>query len=475
MARRPGFSGTKKCGHRPRPLQRRIGVGLVAGLALGLVLGALSWQGRAARAQGTPAQLPLQPFGLIAVSDYNYGPQLTSGVYTNPSVSGVGLRVNWSDLEPSPNTFAWATITDPVFAQAQANNKFVVLIVVPGFETPAWALQNPATQVQDVATSTFARQYGPKVGQVGALPVPWDETYLSRWYALLQAVADRYGSNPAFLMVAADGPTSVSEEMSLPRSASDPAVPNGGSDLSQWEALGYTPNKYLNAWQEVIQEYAQIFPGQYVSLSLADGLPIGSTSTDDTSELLATPKAVVADALPLDPKPVLQENALTNAGTATSSAAYKLVQSNSGSMVTGFEIGDLGRVGTPSATALQSALQNGLDASVDFLEVYAFDAASADPAIQGVLQQTASQLPMPQYAPASLAQTVAPGRQLNRIRHANRGGADLRNPAQVLVIVSVLPTEAVVATTRPGPAPASACCRRQSASSHSTSSSPRRT
>jgi hypothetical protein len=70
--------------------------------------------------------------------------------------------------------------------------------------------------------------------------------------------------------------------------------------------------------------------------------------------------------------------------------------------VTGFEGGDLAKVTTPpstSPTALKIALQNGLAAGVDFLEVYAFDAASTNPDIQTVLQETASQLPSP-YAPA---------------------------------------------------------------------------
>jgi hypothetical protein len=35
--------------------------------------------------------------------------------------------------------------------------------------------------------------------------------------------------------------------------------------------LGYTPRKYLAAWQKVLPVYAADFPNQYVSLSMGFG------------------------------------------------------------------------------------------------------------------------------------------------------------------------------------------------------------
>ena len=124
-----------------------------------------------------------------------------------------------------------------MFVRAAASHKFVVLILVPGFGTPAWALQG-------VDTAAFARQYGPGSGQLGDLPLPWDRTYLSRWFAFLHEVATRYGNNPQFRMISAAGPTSVSVEMSLP---------NRGSDIKRWTGLVYTPNRYEYAWKTVFE------------------------------------------------------------------------------------------------------------------------------------------------------------------------------------------------------------------------------
>jgi hypothetical protein len=88
--------------------------------------------------------------------------------------------------------------------------------------------------------------------------MPWDQLYLSRWFAFLSLVSARYGNAPAFRVIAADGPTSVSEEGTLP---------NSRGDLKKLQALGYTSSKLIGAWQKVLRVYSDDFPKQYVSLA----------------------------------------------------------------------------------------------------------------------------------------------------------------------------------------------------------------
>ena len=95
--------------------------------------------------------------------------------------------------------------------------------------------------------------------------MPWDRVYLNRWLAFLKLLSERYGKSPAFRLVAADGPTSVSEEMTLP---------NSPQDLKKWQNDSYTPSKYIGAWQKVFQVYAADFPNLYVSLAVGNGLNI---------------------------------------------------------------------------------------------------------------------------------------------------------------------------------------------------------
>ena len=186
--------------------------------------------------------------------------------------------------------------------------------MIPGFGTPSWALQG-------VQAGTFAVGYGPGSGTPLPLPAPWDHTYLSRWFTFLKAIANRYASRPSFRKIAAAGPTSVSAEMSLPDSA---------GDLAQWERLGYTSEKYIDAWKQTFRAYATTFPHQYFSLALHAGLPIPKI----------TQRAYVRDqvlnlGLDYPGQFALQEDGL-NALRGESTFGYRAVLQHSGQLVTGF-------------------------------------------------------------------------------------------------------------------------------------------
>jgi hypothetical protein len=123
----------------------------------------------------------------------------------NPCISGVALQIHWSDIEPVQGKPDWSKL-DELFAAAESSRKWVHLEIFPGFFAPAWALQG-------VKTEKFTIQYGPGKGTVLSLPMPWNSAYLDRWIAFLKLLSARYGKSPAFRLIAAAGPTSVSVEM----------------------------------------------------------------------------------------------------------------------------------------------------------------------------------------------------------------------------------------------------------------------
>ena len=172
-------------------------------------------------------------------------------------MSGVAVQINWRDIEPVQGKPDWSKL-DALFAAAISSKKWVQLDIFPGFFSPEWALEGAKTDL-------FIIPYGPDHGTVAKLPMPWDRVYLDRWFAFVKQLSERYGRSPAFRMIAAAGPTSVSEEMTLP-SNSPPAV-------KKWLSDGYTPAKYLGAWEKTFHVYADSFPNQCVSLA-APGLPI---------------------------------------------------------------------------------------------------------------------------------------------------------------------------------------------------------
>lgn len=236
------------------------------------------------------------------------------------------------------------------------------------------------------------------------LPEPWDQTYLNLWYDFLKAVSQRYASNLRFLMIAASGPTSVSEEMSLPGAQGSSQVCPTQPALQAWIHSGYTPAKYQGAWSEVFGRYAALFPNQYVSLALYRGLPIGlqnGAPVVDDAEAQQAPQGIIAAGVRVLPgKFVVEANGLT--ADSPKNNTYQLVKANSGKTVTGFEFAtaatlhpDVEGAANNPARALCLAMSAGVAAGVDFIEVYQEDPSSEDPAVQNVLQAAAKALLVP--------------------------------------------------------------------------------
>ncbi len=156
------------------------------------------------RSTSTPAPATMPAAGLkvtrgvFIVTGHNVAIQ--AATYTNPAVDGIAIRTFWSEVQPAPEQFNWSFIDSQVQA-ASASGKQVILIVLPGVFTPAWALQG-------AQSAQFVVDYGFVQGKTMTLPLPWDTTYLNRWFAFVRVLGQRYDSNPAVVNVPATGPTS---------------------------------------------------------------------------------------------------------------------------------------------------------------------------------------------------------------------------------------------------------------------------
>jgi len=299
----------------------------------------------------------------------------TLNAYTNPNTSGVTFGTQWAAVEPEEGKFDFSKI-DTVFTNAEKNGKWVDLILIPGFATPGWAMQG-------VQSGTFAIQYGARVGTVLPLPVPWDQTYLSRWFTFLKVIADRYAGRTSFRMIAAAGPTSVSPEMSLPDS------PN---DVVQWEKLGYTPQKYINAWKQTFSVYSSTFPHQYFSLALHPALPV-----PDPRQKAYVREQITSLGLQYPSQFALESDGLNS---SRSNETLGLVKDHSGQVATGFMMSTaatlrsqrMGAEGNPPL-ALRKSIDKGMEPNsagqhVNYLEIYEPDVLADE--MQPVLRYAAS-------------------------------------------------------------------------------------
>jgi hypothetical protein len=327
------------------------------------------------------------PNGLVVLlpsGEKNYR-SMKLQLLSNPFMSGVAVQVNWSDIEASEGKPDWSQL-DALFAAAAAGNKWVHLIMFPGFFSPPWALAG-------VQTDLFEIQYGPGKGTSARLPMPWDRVYLGRWFAFMKLLSARYGGLPAFRMIAAAGPTSVSVEMTLPNS---PAA------HGQWMADGYAPARYLSAWDDTFHFYAETFRNQCISLS-APGLPIlGAGPKGRAAHLRAKQEVIERAARAIGNRLAIQSSDL-HAGQAAVEAPdnTEFINSYSGRIITGFEMRSgsqdaiaskvMGAEGDPPL-ALRRSIDKGMARNsggrhVNYLEIYAADVEP--PAMQPVLQYAA--------------------------------------------------------------------------------------
>jgi hypothetical protein len=334
----------------------------------------------------SPSSLGDAPNGLLAVKGIAHPEGLDPRTVNNPFIRGFAIQIAWRDLEPEQGKPDWSRLEE-LFAAAEGAKKWVRLVIYAGFWTPGWALEG-------VRWEQFARQYGPGRGTVEKLPMPWDGVYLARWIAFLREVHAKFGTSPAFRMIAAAGPTSVSAEMTLPRRP---------QDLAAWKRNSYTPQRYTEAWRRVLQAYAAEFPDQYVSLSVGDGIPINDDGRSDPSEPTRTRQAVVEQAFGILGHRFVLMNDDLHAGPEQHEAT-EFVRNASGRMITGLEMRCPATVGTCSAAmgadgdppnALRKSMTLGSQPGstgrhVDFFEIYEPDVLGDE--MQPVLREGSSLL-----------------------------------------------------------------------------------
>ncbi|MGO9994021.1 MAG: hypothetical protein ACLPTF_16100 [Steroidobacteraceae bacterium] len=317
------------------------------------------------------------------------------------------IRIDWLDMyEPQAFSNIDWSMTDTVFAEAVANDKFVVLSFVPGFGSPGWVLEDPSVTTDMFCIPYGFVPYGNKAGELSALPMPWDMYYESQWISFLQQVSSRYAGKMQFEMIAAAGPTSISEEMSLPGAESKPGKCTKkqiDADRNKWKADGYTPEKYADAWGNIFNNYAALFPGQFVSLALFDGLPIKHSKAVPYPKTDTPAMVLLAGADTPSLNFAVEGNGLTP--KSTSSLAYNMVRTMVGTRIaTGFELATSAymnptKQGDPSnwVNALCLSLHAGLDLGVDYLEIYEKDVEESwgDATASAVLASAANQLTVP--------------------------------------------------------------------------------
>lgn len=335
------------------------------------------------------ATLGEPPGGLVAVRGVVMPGPLDPRTVNHPLVSGLAKQFLWRDLEPVRGKPDWSQL-DSLFGAAEGAKKWVRLLIYPGMNSPPWALEG-------ARVGQFAREYGPGTGTIETQPMPWDPVYLNNWFEFLKQVADRYGHSPAFRMIAAAGPTSMTTESTLPRTP---------ADLPKWMAAGYTPQRYIEAWRQTFRTYAMLFPHQYVSWAIGGGVGINDKGRKDLSQIPRTRQALIDLGIQVLGRQFVLEDDDLHAGGQRQEIT-DMVLAHTGRVVTGLEMicrvsggtcaKAMGAAGDPPLAftrTLDRAFQPTASGKhINFLEIYEGDYLA--PQMQGVLRDAAARISRP--------------------------------------------------------------------------------
>ncbi len=290
-------------------------------------------------------------------------------VLTNPSVSGVAVRASWNLTETASGTYNWSYL-DRVIAQVTAAGKQFSLAISAGVKTPAWvyaAGSQAFTFVQNGITQT--------------IPVPWDPVFLGAWEQFVQALGARYGSNPLLTNVKITGINTTTDETMLPKTP---------TDVSNWQALGYTRLEVENAWQAIADTFATAFPIKgLVLLTVPSGFPAIDNNGNIISSMLKAGDSVLPGDLisggisRYGAQFIVQNNGLSDTWISPQVTAV------AGQVNTGYQMlwnvsNDPtyrmtgGQTPYDPATVLQVAVNKALAAGAHYLEIYQIDILNAN-------------------------------------------------------------------------------------------------
>ena len=177
------------------------------------------------------------PGGIVRLFSTDVARPENSPSWTNPSLDGMRIRPDWSDIQPSnSSTFQWSTV-DTILNLGAQYGKSIGMSVAAGVVTPQWVYNAGATK------------YHLRDGTGLSMPIPWDAEFQTRWFAFVRAMGQRYDGNPALGYIVISGLGQYIET----------GLAQTSADIAALTALGGPP-AWIASAQQIIAVYAEAFP-----------------------------------------------------------------------------------------------------------------------------------------------------------------------------------------------------------------------
>lgn len=325
------------------------------------------------------APLPVQiPKGIVAYRT-PFEP-IPEEILQKPFVKGVALRAVFKKIEPQEGSFEWNKLQREIDRSREAG-KWIVLHVMDGSkELPEWLLG----KIKTIEVVDNDRYHKFTFGHRIKVPVFWDNRLLQAKRGFHLELGRRFGSDPDIKVVSVSFANWYTDDW---------YVPDSPDVRRAWRAAGYTPEKLIQAGQEMIDVVMSAFPGKAVLL------PVGRVRLD--REPLHVVSAVVHYARSRYPGRLIVQNHRLSAKTPWPRDAAGLwgLMAQSRPLVAAQMLWYVTQDGTfrmnggcrgDELNIFKTALHKGLSYQMRYMEIYLADLLN--PVFQGVLVDVAHRM-----------------------------------------------------------------------------------
>lgn len=335
--------------------------GLRGWVALGAAMLAASCGGGGGGA-GKPSEAPAsEPGKVFALMDVGDPPATLEAFAAHAEVDGLAFRTSWKVLEPLAGAYEWSSLDAALQAVRAHGKKLTLHVGVAARGLPGWLAPMGS------ATYTYAAPGGDLVTE----PVPWDPVFLSRYEALVAALAAhiRARGDAGLLHAVSDGAPVA--EMSLA----------GCRDALLTGGIPYGRSQYLGAWKRTVDAHAGSFPATRLLVSAPvavicrpdnDGKAFYAEVMDHALAAGANATVFAADLNAAGSARLAQVDA---ALLARAGVAFQAIWSSTGDAQ--------GRM----QGSLEAAVCQGLAGGGRYFEIYKADLSSADAAVRGAIRR----------------------------------------------------------------------------------------
>jgi hypothetical protein len=177
-----------------------------------------------------------------------------------PYISGMTAYTGWSSVEKEEGVYDFRAL-DQLIGMAKAKGKIINIMFSPGMHAPEWLYRKGAKAYSWDSDFPEDQWYAQGKSKIIKAPVSWDPVFLDYWKRFITKIAEKYGSEPAVGYISLTGPVIRGLTATIPVKHE--------ADWRRFLESGYSEDKMMKAWIDVIDHHYKVLPNKRLVLGLA--------------------------------------------------------------------------------------------------------------------------------------------------------------------------------------------------------------